>query len=135
MLPLRVLASRLLAVFSTRRLDQRLDEEVQCHLEMVAAEKIREGMTPEDARAEARREFGGVEQTKETYRDARGIPLVESLIQDLRYAARVLRKSGLASWSTILFDKLVPLVAAVERRLKPPFGMSLFAVARKPERP
>jgi len=48
---------------------------------------------------------------------------------------RVLRKSKLASWSTILFDKLVPLVAAVERRLKPPFGMSLFAVARKPERP
>jgi len=91
--PLRVLASRLLALFSRRRLDQRLDEEVQCHLEMVAAEKIRQGMTPEDASSAARREFGGVEQIKETYRDARGIPFVESLIQDLRYAARVLRKS------------------------------------------
>jgi SAM-dependent methyltransferase len=48
--------------------------------------------------------------------------------------ARVLRRKGLASWSTILFDKLVPLVAAIERRLKPPFGMNLFAVARKPPR-
>jgi 2-polyprenyl-3-methyl-5-hydroxy-6-metoxy-1,4-benzoquinol methylase len=48
--------------------------------------------------------------------------------------SRILRKSALENWPTILFDKLVPLIAAVERRLKPPFGMSLFAVARKPER-
>jgi len=48
--------------------------------------------------------------------------------------SRVLRKTALESWPTILFDKLVPLIAAVERRFKPPFGMSLFAVARKSER-
>jgi SAM-dependent methyltransferase len=47
--------------------------------------------------------------------------------------ARVLRKREIATWPTILFDKFVPLIAAIERRCKPPFGMSLFAVARRPE--
>ena len=47
--------------------------------------------------------------------------------------ARVLRKREIATWPTILFDKFIPLIAAIERRCKPPFGMSLFAVARKPE--
>ncbi len=74
MTALRVAATRLFALFSKRRLDARLDEEVQCHLEMLIEENIRRGMRPEEARREARRAFGGAEQMKETYRDARGVP-------------------------------------------------------------
>jgi SAM-dependent methyltransferase len=46
--------------------------------------------------------------------------------------ARLLGKRELSNWQTILFDKFVPLIERIERGIKPPFGMSLFAVARKP---
>ena len=47
-------------------------------------------MSPEEAHAEALRQFGGVDRIKESYRDRRGLPLVEQSIQDFRYAARLL---------------------------------------------
>jgi putative ABC transport system permease protein len=89
----REFASRLGALFGRASLDQRLDEELEMHLEMLAEEKIRCGMSPADARYAACREFGGVAQLKEQYRDRRGIPLVETTVQDVRYAARGLRKA------------------------------------------
>lgn len=46
--------------------------------------------------------------------------------------SRVLGRAELSNWQTILFDRFVPLIAAIERRFRPPFGMSLFVVARKP---
>ena len=90
---LRVLASRLLSFLRKPRLDEDLDVELGSHLQLLIEEKVRRGMTPEEARYAARREFGGVEQTREAYRDARGLPMLEVIVQDLRYALRTLRKN------------------------------------------
>jgi putative ABC transport system permease protein len=67
-----------------RRADDRLDEEIRAHLDLLAAEYERRGMTPEQARRAARRDFGGVEPMKEAYRDRRGIPIIETVAQDVR---------------------------------------------------
>src|SRR5882762_9907572 len=90
---LRVLASRIRALFLKRHLERELDEELRAHIEMATEENLRKGMTPEDARHAARRAFGGIEQTKEVYREGRGLPAIESLLQDLRYATRILQRS------------------------------------------
>ena len=87
------LLSRLTALFRKRQLDTRVDDEMLFHLEMQIEENIRRGMTPQEARRQARIASGGLEQAKELHRDVRGIPFVESLFQDLRYAARRLRHS------------------------------------------
>ena len=89
----RVLWSRFRGLFRARQLDERLEEEVRGHLEMLEEEYIHRGMTPEQARYAARRSFGGVEQTKEVHRELRSVPFIETFIQDLRYAARMLRKT------------------------------------------
>ena len=84
---------RLAALFRRRRLEDDLDEELRSHLEMGVELNMRKGMAPEDARSEARRSFGGVEQTKENYRDQRGLPMIETTLQDLRFGFRMLRRS------------------------------------------
>jgi predicted permease len=86
----RVLLSRLRGIFGGTR---RLDEEIAEHLEMLAAEYERAGLAPDDARLRARREFGGVAQIREVYREQRGLPFFDTLSQDLRYALRQLRRS------------------------------------------
>src|SRR5207249_6377118 len=63
------------------------------HLDALTEANIRRGMSPEEARFAARREFGGLEQTKALYREQRGLPFLETLVQDLRFAVRMLRKS------------------------------------------
>src|SRR5437762_188532 len=90
---LRVLAARIRGLFLKRHLERELDEELRAHIEMATEENLRKGMTPEDARHAARRAFGGVEQTKEVYRDRRGFLILETLIRDLQYGVRVLRRS------------------------------------------
>ena len=90
---LRVLASRVLALFTSRRDDAALRDEIQGHLDLLAGEYARRGLSPEEARDAARREFGGVDQIKETYRDRQRLPFVETTLQDLRYAVRTFRRS------------------------------------------
>jgi hypothetical protein len=65
---LRVMASHFLALFRHRRLERDLNEDIQAHLEMLVAENVQRGMSPEEARYAARRSFGGVEQMREIYR-------------------------------------------------------------------
>ena len=89
----RVLISRVRGLFGKKRLDDDLDEELQSHLEMLVEENVHRGMSIEEARRAARRSFGGVVQTKEIYRDQRGLPIVETFIQDIRYGFRMLRKN------------------------------------------
>ncbi len=60
---------------------------------MAVETNLRSGMSAEDARREARRSFGGVEQAKELYREQRGVPMIETTIQDLRFGLRMLRRS------------------------------------------
>src|SRR5688500_6200731 len=84
---------RLELFFRRKRIECELAEELQAHLEMATEAKIAAGMAPDAARYAAQREFGGIEQVKESYRDERGLPWLEHLLQDLRFAARWLRKS------------------------------------------
>ena len=88
-----VLCRRLAALFRRRRLEDDLDEELRSHLEMAVELNLGKGMSAEDARREALRSFGGVEQTKENYRDQRGLPMIETTLQDLRFGLRMLRRS------------------------------------------
>jgi hypothetical protein len=90
---LREFASRVRGLFWKNRLDHDLDEELRTHLDMLVEENLRRGMTVEEARRMAKRSFGGVTQTKEAYRDQRGLSIVETFIQDIRYGARLLRKN------------------------------------------
>ena len=76
-----------------RRLDRELETELAHHLDALAGEYEARGLTPEDARAAARRDMGGLTQVKEAYRDQHGLPALETLWQDARYAIRTLRRS------------------------------------------
>jgi macrolide transport system ATP-binding/permease protein len=89
----RVFIRRLAALFRRRRLEEDLDAELRSHLEMSVELNLRQGMTAEDARREAVRNFGGVERIKEIYRDQRGLPMIETGLQDLRFGLRMLRRN------------------------------------------
>lgn len=89
----RMFLHRLAALFRRRRLEDDLDAELRSHLEMAVELNLRKGMSAEDARREALRSFGGVEQTRELYRDQRGLPMIETALQDLRFGFRMLRRS------------------------------------------
>src|SRR2546423_1199234 len=89
----RTFLHRVAALFRRRRLEKDLDDELRSHLEMAIELNVRKGMSPADARREALRSFGGLEQTKEIYRDQRGLPMIETTLQDLRFGLRMLRRS------------------------------------------
>jgi putative ABC transport system permease protein len=84
---------RLRGLIRKERLDRELEEELASHLEMHVEENVRRGMTAEEARRNALIKLGGIEQTKENFRDHAGIPFLESLPQDLRFALRTLSKN------------------------------------------
>jgi predicted permease len=90
---LRVLLRRVAGLFHRPGIERDLDDEFGFHLEMEIAENMRRGMSPERARSAALHRFGGVAQVKETYRETRSLPAIEVLWQDLRYGARMLRRS------------------------------------------
>jgi predicted permease len=80
-------------LFRNQRAEAELAREVESHLNLLADEFQRRGMSPEDARIAAKRSYGGVEQAKQAHRDERSLLWVEQSIQDLRYALRMLAKS------------------------------------------
>jgi macrolide transport system ATP-binding/permease protein len=90
---LRTFVQRLAALFRRRQLEDDLDEELRSHLEMAIEFNVRKGMSAAEARREALRSFGGVERTKEMCRDQRGLPMIETAWQDLRFGFRMLRRS------------------------------------------
>jgi predicted permease len=90
---LRALLSRIAALFQRRKLDADLDEELHAHIDLAIADNIKKGLSPASARTQALCAFGGITQTRESYRLQRGIPLFEHLGRDLRYGVRQLRKS------------------------------------------
>jgi MacB-like periplasmic core domain/FtsX-like permease family len=95
---LRSFFARLAGLFAGPRRDRDLTDELESHLQLHIDDNLRRGMSPEEARREAVIFLGGVEQTKEAYRDRRSLPMIETLLQDLRYSARRLRKTpGFAS--------------------------------------
>jgi predicted permease len=80
-------------VLHRKQLDRDLDEELQAYLELASAEKMREGVSPEEAYRDARRETGGVEQVIQNVRDVRAGVWLDRLVQDLRYGIRTLAKN------------------------------------------
>ena len=89
----RVASARLRSLFKHKLLERELDDEVRFHLQMQIDDNLNAGMNPAEARYAALRSFGAIEPMKENYRERRAFVLIETTAQDLRYAARTLRKS------------------------------------------
>ena len=90
---LRAFGWRLAGLFGKDRKDRELAEELENHLQMHIADNLRSGMSPDEARRQALIQLGGLEQTKERYRERRTFLWLESFWQDVRFGARMLRKS------------------------------------------
>ena len=90
---IRVLLNRCSAFFRTRQLDADLDEELRAHIELAMEEYRAHGMTEQQARTAALRAVGGVTQVRESYRVQRGLPWLEEIVRDIRFAFRKLLHS------------------------------------------
>ena len=99
---LRIFLLRLRGLFLKRNLERELADEIESHLEMQIEDNQRQGMSPEEARYAALRKFGGVDQVKETYRDRRGLPFLETFLRDFGYGGRMLRRSPIITTVAIL---------------------------------
>jgi predicted permease len=97
---LRIIISSLVDVFSKQKREQELGAELREHLDALTEDHIRRGMSPQEARYAARRDFGGLEQTKEAYREQRGLPFLETFLQDVRFGVRLMTKN--AALSTVI---------------------------------
>ena len=89
----RALFVRLGGLFHKEPRERELADEMESHLQLHIEDNLRVGMSPAQARREAIMKLGGVEQTKENYRERRGLPILETTLQDCRYAFRLLRKN------------------------------------------
>jgi predicted permease len=90
---LRAWVRRFSELFREKRSEQELADEMESHLQLHIDDNLHTGMSVEAARRQALIKLGGLEQTKELYRDRRSLPLIETFLQDLRFAARMLRKN------------------------------------------
>jgi predicted permease len=89
---LREAFSRLRSFLHKDQLDPELNEEMASHLAMAVEDNMRRGMSAEEARRQALVRFGGVDQARERHRQARGLPGLDVLMQDLRFTLRTLRR-------------------------------------------
>ncbi|HEX4029220.1 MAG TPA: ABC transporter permease [Terracidiphilus sp.] len=90
---LKRMVARILNLVTGRRADERLREEMESHIAMQTEEYIRAGLSPEEARRQARLKFGTAEAVREQYHAEEGLPLAENVLQDTRFALRQLSKS------------------------------------------
>src|SRR4029453_13884477 len=99
---LRAAFMRLASLFGSTKGDRELDREIESHVQMLTDDNLRAGLPLEEARRQGLARVDGVESVKEAYRDQRGIPLLETTLQDARYAVRTLRKNRGATLVGIL---------------------------------
>src|SRR5262245_29322939 len=104
---LHTIIARLHGFLRSRRLDADFNQELEQHLAMATEDKIRRGMTPEEAHRVARLELGGLTQLREAGRAARGVPWLDSFGLDIRIGLRMMRKS----WGLTLIGGLAMAVA------------------------
>ena len=99
---LRQFRFKLLGLWRDRMLEAHMAEEMRAHLERLAAANRNAGMSPDEARNSAIRQFGNVSSIQERARDERRFRTLENLIRDLRYAARQLRHNRVFALTAIL---------------------------------
>jgi predicted permease len=122
---------RIRAVFRRDDVEHELDDELRFHLDREIDKLIASGLSREDATRRARLAFGGLDQTREACRDARGIAPLETLVQDLQYGARTMRRAPLFSITAILTLALSTAALATVFTL----GYTLFMRRLPVERP
>jgi predicted permease len=96
------LLSRCAAAFRGKKLDADLDAELRAHIDLAVEEKMRRGLSPQEARTAALREFGGITQIKESYREQRGAPMLEQFTRDLRFGLRQLARTPSFTLTAVL---------------------------------
>ena len=97
------LVARITAWFKRAELDQDLDAELETHLELLVEDGRRRGLSLEEARREARLTLGNVTSLREQHRETRGLPFIDTLLQDLRYTFRLLRRDiGFALFAILI---------------------------------
>jgi putative ABC transport system permease protein len=123
---LRVLLVRLLGTLTGRRREDELREELETHLAFLTDEHRRRGLSDAEARLAARRELGGVAQTREAFRDTRILPGLDALRQDVRFEWRALMRDRATTIAAIVLltvgvGSTVVLLDALDRLLlRPP---------------
>jgi hypothetical protein len=89
---MRAWLARLTEILFRHSREKRLSSEIEHHLDLLAEEHKTRGLSDAEARLAARRDFGGIDKTKMRYREQRGLPVIEALLQDVRFAFRVLMR-------------------------------------------
>src|SRR5688572_32949005 len=99
---LRNFAARLRSVLQRSRADRDFEQELQSHVEMLTDDNIARGMTPEQARRAATLRVGSTSSLTTRHRDARGLPWIEDLIQDVTFAGRLIARDKWFSAAAIV---------------------------------
>ena len=97
------LQARIVAFFKKEEHDRELDSELESHLYLLVEENIRRGLPPDEAQRVARLKLGNVASLREEHRETRGLPIVDTLLQDLRFTFRILRRDlGFAVFAILI---------------------------------
>src|SRR5687767_8804923 len=89
---LRAWLWRVASLLRRAETDRAFAEEIEAHIQMHADDNVRAGMSPAEARRQALLKLGGITVVTENYRDRRGLPRLESIVQDIQFGLRMLLK-------------------------------------------